>query len=152
MPKCQPGCPCRRHLYKGVRRDPRVGRRISAAMTGRSPSEETRRKISRALISRAQEPEYQEARHQVNRTHGMCRTLTYRAWDNMKQRCLNPRSAGYKRDGGAGVTVCDQWLSFSGFYADMGERPEGARLERVDPARGYEPGNCRWAAPDGRRG
>jgi hypothetical protein len=143
--KCQPDCTCNRHKFKGVKRDPEVGRRISAAKMGHGVSEETRRKIGEAGRGRRSTPRAVEARRQATTVHGKHRTPTYRSWDGMKQRCLNPRATGYKRYGGSGVTVCDQWLTFAGFLADMGERPEGTTLDRIDPARGYEPGNCRWA-------
>lgn len=46
-----------------------------------------------------------------------------------------------------GVTICDAWMTFEGFLKDMGERPDGTTLDRIDSSRGYEPGNCRWATP-----
>ena len=71
---------------------------------------------------------------------------TYQSWVAMKSRCLNARDAGYPRYGGAGITVCARWrASYAAFLADMGERPPGMTLDRVDGTRGYEPGNCRWA-------
>jgi hypothetical protein len=72
---------------------------------------------------------------------------TYSSWQNMVQRCTDPRAEEYPRYGGAGVTVHARWQTFEGFLADMGERPPGTSLDRVDGTRGYEPGNCRWATP-----
>jgi hypothetical protein len=69
---------------------------------------------------------------------------TYRTWNQMVQRCTNPSATNYGRYGGAGVKVCDRWLSFADFVADMGERPEGTSLGRFGDVGNYEPGNCAW--------
>ncbi len=81
------------------------------------------------------------------RAHGMTGTPTYRSWQAMIARCEYPCSGSYERYGAAGITVCAEWRdSFARFLADMGERPPGTSLDRIDNSLGYAPGNCRWAS------
>ena len=65
----------------------------------------------------------------------------------MRRRCTNPKDAAWKNYGGRGITVCPQWMeSFDQFVEDMGLRPDGMTLERLDTNGNYEPGNCAWVS------
>jgi hypothetical protein len=65
----------------------------------------------------------------------------------MHDRCRNPRARKYPLYGARGITVCKRWASFEAFLSDMGEKPDGLSIERLDNLRGYEPNNCKWATP-----
>lgn len=75
------------------------------------------------------------------------KSVEYVTWDSMIQRCTNPKSRTYQRYGAVGIKVCERWLDFVNFYADMGDRPSSSHsLDRYPDYNGnYEPTNCRWA-------
>jgi hypothetical protein len=81
----------------------------------------------------------------IKKTHGFSRGLEYSVWRSMIARYTDPKSISYKYYGARGVRVCQQWMTFENFYADMAPRLPGLTLDRIDPRGNYEKANCRWA-------
>jgi hypothetical protein len=83
-----------------------------------------------------------------NKTHGETyRTgeTEYHSWQSMRQRCNNPNYHSYNGWGGRGIKICKRWGRFENFLADMGRRPKGTTLDRINSDGDYKPSNCRWA-------
>lgn len=85
-------------------------------------------------------------RKEIVTKHGKSKSKIYKIWNSMRFRCNSKKSNAYKYYGGRGIKVCKRWVKFENFYQDMGERPKGTSLDRIDNNKGYCKKNCRWAS------
>jgi hypothetical protein len=120
--------------WRGRKRSEEQKAAHSARMRGRSPSNKG---VPMPAEQKATQTDHGHAAGGVS--------PTYVSWRSMMQRCTDPSKDNYKYYGGRGVAVCERWRVFANFLADMGERPAGMQLSRVDNDGHYEPGNVTWA-------
>lgn len=92
-------------------------------------------------------------RHGCSKSTKSTKSREYTTWECIKARCLNENNHSYHRYGGRGITICDRWKdSFESFLADMGARPSGHSIDRINNDGNYEPGNCKWSTRQEQQG
>lgn len=154
--------PCREYEYRKVSTGSRVGKLLVLYVNGKSPNGSL---MWRCICDCGKEVDvissslnnglkqscgclYDELKGKQNSSHNQSRTQTYNSWLAMRSRCYNKKNQYYHLYGGRGIEVAPDWKdSFENFYRDMGDRPAGLTLERLDVNKGYSKENCKWASP-----
>lgn len=157
VPKADTSRPCACGCGSTASGDTRRGRsglyvsghnaRVAHPFEGKSHTEETREVIAQKARDQAARQFPAIANHNPQKIH----PGAHGSWHWMISRCFDSWNASYPNYGGRGITVYQGWLTFDGFFADMGERPKGKTLDRIDVDGNYEPGNCQWATPKEQR-